>query len=379
MKVENALGFPKTYYGLHMNQGVAEYRPRGKDPYRVLIGEECIRKMNPTFSGRPLFIGHHPDADPSNVKDADGIVVDSFFNKADGMHWAKFMVFTQEAEDAIQNGMTLSNCYDAGPFGAGGLANGVQYDKEALGGVFHHMALVPDPRYENSLVLAPDAFRQYNVDKEAQLLRLANSKKGEKPVKPKFNFWKREKIENSADFETTVVQLPKSGKEVTLEKLINDMDEAAMMEDQPMNANGDHMVDCGPHGKMTVNALVEKHMKAMNELSEFKAKTATGEEGDVTKAKKTDEMTKEEVESGGKGKMANEAKEKEEKEKKEKMENEAKEEKEKKEKMENSLFFTDLANAPLEKFQNENEGTVDLAMDQVSRGAARYGSAALKH
>lgn len=339
-----------------MSEGVAEYRPAGKDSHRVFVSNDVINKMNPTFAGRPVFVGHRPDANPEDVKVANGAVVESFFNKHDGNHWAKFLVFDNDGVEAIKKGLVLSNCYTITSAGAGGRSKGVDYEKEVLNGEFHHMAIVQDPRYENSVILTPEEFKEYNAKKETELVRLANSKKGEKSM---FNLFKREKVENSAELEQMSVLLPKSKKEKTLTQLINEMDENELKKSEPQMANGEHHVMVGEE-KMTVNELVDRHMKACNELAEMKkAKVEPSEEEKkANEAKEAEEKAKKEADE----KKANEDKEAKEKEEKEKAE---------KEKVGNSLYFDELAKA--DKIQNEND-TLELGMDQFARGKSRYGS-----
>ena len=359
-------GLPRTYYGLHMTPGVAEYRPKGKDPFRVYVNDETIRKMGPTFSGRPVFVGHRLDADPSKVNDADGVVVESFFNKADGCHWAKFMVFTEAADQAIKQGLRLSNMWENDKWGAGGQANGVQYDREALDGEYNHLAIVRDPRYENSIILTPEEFKQYNQDKEAQLLRLANSKKGESRM-GKLQFWKREKLENSLDMEETLVMLPKSKKEKTISQLVNEADEAEM-EEGDMMANSKHHVMFG-NEKMTVEELVGKHQAMCNELSAMKA--AQEDKKDNKEEQKPDA-------DKGEEKMANEAKEKAEKEEKEKMANSKAIQAAKDKAAEDMKFFNELDKADDKNNTTRAAAVIDLPMDKVQRGKDRYGSPAKK-
>lgn len=220
MKIENSSG--KIWYGLHFYPGVAEYQDSPtQDPYRVFLNEDTLRQMDPTFAGKPVFV-EHVDEVESDInelrKESDGWVIESFFNSADGKHWTKFITVTDRAERAIRNGMRLSNAYIPQIFRQGGLWNGVSYAKEITQGEYEHLAIVKNPRYEESVILTPDEFKQYNENKNLELKKLSNSK-GDKM---KFNFFKKTKVENFDD-EVSVV-LPKSGKSITLAKLINDAD-----------------------------------------------------------------------------------------------------------------------------------------------------------
>lgn len=260
LRVKNSKG--SIYYGMHFYPGVAEYAPEGKEAFRVFLNEDTIRAMDPSFAGRPVFVQHVDgvDDDVDELrKSADGWVIESFFNQADGKHWAKFIVCSERGEKAVASGMKLSNCYRATNLTGGGTWNGVSYAKEIAGGEFEHLAIVPNPRYEESVILTPDEFKNYNAGKLSELERLANDK-GTKPMLLKF--FKREKLENSADIETLVVALPKSGREVAITQLVNEADDLAVATaaaaGKPAMADGAMLVQVG-ETQMSVADLVAKY------------------------------------------------------------------------------------------------------------------------
>jgi hypothetical protein len=261
-----------VWYGLHMYPGVAEYRPPGQEPFRVLLKEDVIREMDATFPGCPVFVGHMPDVQNKTLaelrNESHGWVAESFYNAPDGKHWTKFVVVDDEANRAIEKGgMRLSNAYVPKAYAPGGLWNGLSYDREVMGGAYSHLALVPDPRYAESIVLKPEQFKQYNEDKLAELKALANANDKESPVK----FFKKTKVEDKAvDLETLVV-LPKCNKEIALGVLINTMDDYENAKTEPQMANGEHHVEYGGE-KMTVNELMAKHAAMCNELAALKEK-----------------------------------------------------------------------------------------------------------
>lgn len=264
--MQNEKSPTEVYYGLHFCPGVAEYAEEGKEPYRIFINEATIRKMNPTFQGRPVYVQHVDKVDVENLREtADGYVIDSFYNAADGKTWVKFIVVSEEGKRAIKNGWRLSNAYVPKSFGSGGLWNGVEYAKEVTDGEYEHLAIVPNPRYEESVIMTPQEFKNYNESKELELKKLANSKdqKGEKSV---LNIFKRVKVENAVDLESTVVELPKSKKEMTIAALVNEMDKVLNMHGYAAN---EHMVKVG-NAEMSVGDLVKKHMDMCNEMEEMK-------------------------------------------------------------------------------------------------------------
>lgn len=370
MKIENALLEPKVYYGLHMVPGIAGGYPIDKtDPkkgtYNVLCSPEFCRSLDATYPGKPVVVLHDMNITPENREEkADGYVVESFFNKSDGMHWAKFLVITQEGVDAIEKKhWKLSNSYVPGmDMGGAGKHQGVQYLKEYRSGRYDHLAIVPNPRYDQSIILTPDQFKQYNLQKEQELLKVANSK--EKDKKPmRLNLFKREKVENSTevDFDKMMVELPKSKKEMTLEQVVNDLDSMYMNR----MANMDHMVKMND-SEMTVNELVQKYnamCAAKNQDEEEKKKAL----------EKTENMSEEE-------KKANAEKEKEEAEKKANAEKEAAEKKANEDKAAtdkkaNAAVFEKVANAAAEAAAKAPRSSVMTDSSRVKLGQKKYGSA----
>lgn len=330
---------PKVFYGLHMAPGVAEYRDADADPYRILVNENTIKQMDPTLVGKPVYVRHKDEVDLSKLSEIDGWVVESFFNQSDGKHWCKFIVVTDKGNDAIKNGWRLSNAYVPKNFGPGGLWHGVEYAKEVTSGEYEHLAIVPDPRYDESVIMTADEFKNYNETKGLELKRLANSK-GETSV---LNIFKRTKVENSSDFDSMMVQLPVSKKEMTLTQLVNEHDKIVNMAGY---ASEEHMVNLGEE-EMSVKDLKDCYGKMKNAEKE--------------RMMKEEEMKKNaELDGGEKEAMKDKAAS-------DKTENEAEEEKKEKE-MKNA-HFNALKNAHL-KF--EDPTTVDL--NKAARGKARYGS-----
>lgn len=370
----------KIFYGMHFYPGVAEYQEPDQEPFRVFINEDTIRKMSPSFAAKPIFVEHvdEVEEDLNELRnEADGWVVESFFNAADGKTWVKFIVVSDRGLRAIQRGFRLSNAYKPLCSNEGGTWNGVSYQRTVLGGEFEHLAIVQNPRYEESVIMTPEQFKAYNEEKTVELKRLANSK-GDREVK--FNIFKRQKVENSISesLEGMIVELPKSKIEVPLIKVINEYDTIMNMNGY---ANGDHMVKVGDKDEMSVNDLVKKHIEMCNEFEGLKAKNADGGEpgGD-------DDMDEEDVsmenqdldidqmgdvgDRGGDVSLDNE-------------DDEADDDKEKdkKEKTKNAIDLKAQAKAKAARLKNahlnareEEVAHVDLAEDQIARGKARYGS-----
>lgn len=259
-----------VYYGLHFYPGVCQYQEGDGEPYRVFLDEDTLRAMDPTFAGCPVFVLHVDEVEQDINKlrnEADGWVIESFFNEADGKHWAKFVVVSSKGKEAIAKGLKLSNCYIPTVLGAGGTWNAIDYKNRILEARYEHLAIVPNPRYEESIILNPEQFKKYNTEKCEELKKLANSKTKER--KSMFSFFKRTKVENSADLDSMSVLLPKAKVEMALAKLINEADEREMKKHEPKMADDDHIIEHKGE-KMTLGELKAKHDAMHDELEAMK-------------------------------------------------------------------------------------------------------------
>lgn len=346
--IKNANTIPKIYYGLHFCEGIAEYREPSKDPYRVLVGEETLKNMDPSFAGRPVYVDHVDEVDLTKLQsEADGYVVESFYNKSDGKHWAKFIVVSDRGHQALANGWRLSNAYTPQEMAPGGLWHGVEYQKEVKKADYDHLAIVPNPRYDESIVLSPEDFKSYNERKENELKRLTNELEGDYSM---FEFFKRTKVENASDFENTMVRLPKSKKEYTISELVKNADSAEEKKSSPQMCNGEDMVKVGEN-TMSINELVAKHLEMMK-----------------PKQNDEDDMQNEEDEK----KKNEEDEKKKEEELKKNEEEEKKKEEVKKNAADKKARFDSLRNA--HNTPAKEIPTVECSMDQLQRGKSRYGS-----
>lgn len=305
----------KRFFGKHFWPGVAEYR-EGDKVTRVLLKEDTIRKMNPTFEGKPVFVEHVDEVIEKPIdelkQEADGWVIKSFYNEVDGDTWAEFLVTSQKGLDAIANGWKLSNAYVKGTTDqTHGLWNGVDYDEEITSGNFEHLAIVSNPRYAESIILTPEEFKTYNEEKKAELVRLQNSLNKQESSMA-FNFFKKSKVENGLDFEGLSVVLPKTQREVALVDLINEADvELKEIKDQVILVNEEK------DERMTIDEAVKEIHDLRNKCNELEEKLKAQEED----KKENEEEKKEEL----KEEFKEEKKENE--EKKEEFKEEFKEEK----------------------------------------------------
>lgn len=343
----------KIMYGMHFYPGLAQYDSVDKESFKIFLNEDVLRKMDPTFAGKPIFVDHVEEVAP-NIdqvkKDADGWVVESFFNEADGKHWVKMVIVSEKGERAIKNGFRLSNAYVPKLNGRAGIWNGISYQDEVIAGEYEHLAIVQNPRYDESVIMTPEQFKAYNENLKIELTKIANSKETNCM---KLKFWNRKPVENSVDIESISVTLPKSGLEYSISQIVNAMDEMEM-EKKKKKENKEAATETGLETKK-VPLDVEGDLHNEDDEEDEKKKKKSKLEMD-------DCMNEDE-----------EREEEDKKAKKKALELAAHEDKEMKNKKMKNENFLKLKNAP-ENAQRFDNSHVEIGEDKVARGKSRYGS-----
>lgn len=339
-KLQNEKEYPKVYYARHMCQGVVGYQ--AEEGINVLVKNDTIKAMCPSFEGKPVYV-RHQSVDLENLKnDMDGVVVNSFYNEADGWFWLKMIAITDECHEAIRDGLKVSNAYYVNMFGEGGAFLNVPYDKEVLAGEFNHLAIVEQPRYEDAIIMTPDEFKDYNEAKEVENKNINNSKNTKKG-KIMFKLFKKTPVEQEID-ETSFVTL-ENGTEVSVKDMINAVEEKAKEEYEKEKENkkneADEDMTIEVNGK---NMKISELVKEYENLCKKNKKNESEEEEDD---KEKENETSEEIEK----------KEKDLAEKKEKKENEKKQ-------------FEELKNS----IKNNNSATLnyETTSEKIKRGKERY-------
>lgn len=216
--VINSKTFPKVYYGLHFYPGLAGYQPPGKEPFKIYLNEQTLRTMDSSFCGKPVYVNHVAEVNLGQLQqEADGYVIESFYNQADGMHWVKFIVVSDKGHEAVRAGYRLSNAYKPESFAQGGIYNGIPYEKELTRATYEHLAIVKNPRYQESVIYTPTEFKEYNDNILVSLAKVANA--SDKENIKMFEFFKKSKIEKADDISDISVKVS-NGKEYTVAELI---------------------------------------------------------------------------------------------------------------------------------------------------------------
>ena len=356
MEKKNAKQMPEIFYCRHIEKGVTRYEDED-----ILVDDDALGKMNKTFKGKPVRVLHVDEVDMDRLQEeSDGYVIESFYNKYDGWHWAKFICISDAGHNAIAKGWSVSNAYIPTEYAPGGDHHNVPYNRKITDGEYAHLAIVPNPRYERAKIFTEEQFKEYNEEKKRELSEIQNSKKEKGTM---LKFWKNKKEAVEIDPEARI-QL-ENGKEVSIKEMMDVVsnakneggEEKKPEEKGEEKINMDMEVEVGDQ-KMSVKELVNRYQKMSK--------------------KNEDEEEEEDPEKKNKGKKKNAEGDEEDPEKKNEDGDEDEEEDEEEEGKENkgkkskkNSNFDMLKNA----VQNANGDVIaDLPQDQLARGQSRYGS-----
>lgn len=105
--------------------------------------------------GVPVII-NHKDLNKENADDERvGVVNSVWYDEKDGWYWCDGIIWDETAQNLITDkNWSVSCSYDVKTANdEGGSENNIKYDMEFLDGVFTHLALVNNPRYERANIV----------------------------------------------------------------------------------------------------------------------------------------------------------------------------------------------------------------------------------
>jgi hypothetical protein len=341
---QNASDFPKYYYTRHMQAGLCAYEDE-----TILVDSEAVKKLGNTFKGKPIYIEHQNVKLDTMKQDAVGYVQNTFMD-IDGWLWSEIMITDDEAHEVIARGWAVSNAYTPTVWGDGGTKHNIPYDREVLDGVFTHLALVDNPRYEDAKIYTPDQYQARNK-------QLVNSLANVKPPKKDFimKFWKKEEVSDAstADFVEYT-----NDKGATVTKSVEEMKNALEQEAKQKETLSKKVLVNGK--EMTVAELTSAYEK-------LNAKKKNEDE------KEEKENEDEDKEKSNKNRKQNEGRDEKENTDDDEYDNEDDKEKENeddKDEKKNSNFKR-MKNAHL---QNSGSIRLETTMSKLARGSSLYGS-----
>lgn len=354
----NATQYPKKYYAKHMQPGLCGY---GKE--KILVDVDAMKRMIANKAvGKPVYILHNSKTESERLskieEEAAGYITQSFYNDVDGWAWFEILVVRETGHQAIARGWKCSDAYYPTSWGQGGKKNAVEYQRELMDAEFTHLAIVPDPRYEDAVIYTPEQFKAYQEAKKRESVELQNSK-----GKPMFKMFKNERKEVTSIDADTLVEL-EGGEVVSIGEMQNalkeikngasdqekdekDRAEKAKAEAAKREEMENAMVDCDGE-KMTVKEMTNRY-KSMKKNS-MERKNAEDEDA----KKKADKEAEE------KKNAEDEAKKKADEEKKN-----------------GNEFYNSLANAEVKRLAETMQpqaAHIGISADATAVGKSRYGS-----
>lgn len=398
---KNAKQEPQILYCRHIGQGVCGYNEE-----TIFIGEDCLKNMDKTFAGKPVYVDHQTVDLEKLQEQADGYVVESFYLPEDGSHWAKIIIVSDKGHEAVGKGWAVSNAYVPDNFAGSGEWHNIPYDREITDAHYTHLAIVANPRYEEALIITPEEFKQYKAGKKEQLNQLQNSKQG---VKTKmFKLFTKKEVTNSEDISKAMVELS-NGKTISIQEMINAVEEDIKAKEAAKNKKNEDEELLEKVVKVNgedvkVSELIKSYEDKKNKCNEdeddeddkedkeekkAKKNKCNEDEEDEKDAKKNEDVDKRKLidEVGGflkdKGLSDEDIRfviKKMEKESYDKSssggkDNEDDEDEEKKGKKNSKDFIKLLKEAEeLENSKTNNSVVADTMDRKIARGAARYGS-----
>ena len=225
----NSKDWAKTYKASNfIEKGVCTYNDE-----TIYLSQEALNKAILSIKGRPVVIKHQK-VTPQNMEDhAVGYVSDCGFCSDDASFYCNFLVFDDEGKEVIAKDYSVSCAYIPKAFGKGGTWHNTPYDREVTELEFTHLALVPDPRYEDAKIYENSkdddntTKENYNMDKIeveqgflASLIELAQ--------KPFLNSKKEEKEEpkEKEDVKVDDDEMEYEGKKYSKKELVNAFESA---------------------------------------------------------------------------------------------------------------------------------------------------------
>lgn len=133
----------KTYKVVgFLEPGVVRF---GDKNLTIYISEKAIERYSYRLKGKPVTVGHIEGITEANAQQYS--VGDVAMCTEPGE--CVVTIKNEEADRKIESGERFSCCWVPVRWGPGGTWHNIPYDKELVEMDFTHLAIVPDPRYEN--------------------------------------------------------------------------------------------------------------------------------------------------------------------------------------------------------------------------------------
>lgn len=117
------------------------------------VTKETLDKFIQTLVGCPVIIRHKTLTSDNVDEERVGVVNGVWFEPKDAWFYCDGIIWKKDAIRKIENGWTVSCTYDmTESTEESGEWHNIHFDDELLNGVFLHLAIVPNPRYEDATI-----------------------------------------------------------------------------------------------------------------------------------------------------------------------------------------------------------------------------------
>jgi hypothetical protein len=166
---------PKRYRAKFIEPGIISYEDISAG--KVFVSKDALDRMMNSFVGKPVINEEHIDLEPEqsfkltdeeNQSLADGVVSSVGYDSETGWYYADMIIWNEDTKKNIdENGYSVSCAYVPNEVLGSGKYHGIDYDEEVVNGVYTHMAIVENPRYEASVVY--ENSKKYKTKKNSEV------------------------------------------------------------------------------------------------------------------------------------------------------------------------------------------------------------------
>lgn len=155
-------GRGKHFISKFIEPGLVSYDDAGI----LNVTKSALDKFCSTMVGCPVIIKHQEITDENADELRKGVVSNVWYDPESGWYCCEGVIWDKEAIKLVEQGWTVSCTYNmTESTGEAGEWHNMSYDDELLNGVFEHLAIVPNPRYEEATILLNSKSEKRNMFK----------------------------------------------------------------------------------------------------------------------------------------------------------------------------------------------------------------------
>jgi flagellar biosynthesis GTPase FlhF len=197
---EEISGKGRLFRSKFIEAGLVSYDKAGV----LNVTKEALDRFYQTMVGCPVIIKHQDVTDENADELRVGVVSGVSYDETSGWYVCEGVIWDKKAQSLIGEGWSVSCTYDVTEStGVAGERNNIHFDDELVNGVFVHLALVPNPRYEKATItLFNSKEERTSMFKNIfNSMKIHNSDREEKDMTEESKKEEEEKLENADESE----------------------------------------------------------------------------------------------------------------------------------------------------------------------------------